>query len=415
MSVSSLEFLLLLFFASAVFFQLPGTRARQVAFAACSTAFLYSYIQDYRSWIVLFGFLLSGFGCARLLGVRPSRVIFTGYIVLLIAAFAVLKKYEFIKIFIPDKMIDLHVEIVGLSYMLFRQIHFIVDVMQGQIERPSLWSYLNYQVNPFTLLAGPIQRHQDFDLFWQDPTPLLGEQHEALKAYLRLFIGIIKVVVVSEAFHEGYDLLLDQLESGSGILPGGGWKAIIKLVFMLYFFLFYLYMNFSGYCDVVIAGASLVGLRIPENFNYPFLSRNILDYWSRWHITLGHWIRDYLFTPFYKAGAERLPRHTSALAVIGYFVAFTLAGIWHGSTWNFLIYGLLHGAGTSAAKLWENVIIRFAGRPGLKRYLKSPTVRRVAIFATFHYACFSLLFFAMDLHRAQNLVTRLLKSFAPSY
>ena len=113
---------------------------------------------------------------------------------------------------------------------------------------------------------------------------------------------------------------------------------------MLYLYLFYLYMNFSGYCDIVIAGASLVGLRLPENFNQPFLARNILDYWSRWHITLGHWIRDYLFTPFYKAGAERFPAILSAVAVIGYFVAFTLAGIWHGSTWNFLIYGLLHGA-----------------------------------------------------------------------
>ena len=144
---------------------------------------------------------------------------------------------------------------------------------------------------------------------------------------------------------------------------------IAQFVLLAYAYMFFLYFNFSGYCDVVIAGAALVGLRLPENFNAPFLSRNILEYWTRWHITLGFWIRDYLFTPFYKAGVERFPQRTLAIAVIGYFFAFSLAGLWHGSTLNFLIYGLLNGAGLSAAKLWEYVIIKRSGRPGLRRYL----------------------------------------------
>ena len=99
----------------------------------------------------------------------------------------------------------------------------------------------------------------------------------------------------------------------------------------------------------------------------------------------------------------------------GYFVAFTLAGIWHGSTWNFFIYGLLHGAGASAAKLWENAIIRYAGRPGLRKYLKSAAIRWAAIAATFHYTCFTLFFFALDLGRGQQILGKLLKSFAAGY
>jgi alginate O-acetyltransferase complex protein AlgI len=414
MSVSSLEFLLLLFLASAVFFQLRGTRARQVAFAVCSAAFLSTYIPNYRSWIILFGFLLSGFGCAQLLRLRPSRVVFTGYMILLIATFAVLKKYEFIKICIPERMLDLHVEIIGLSYMLFRQIHFIVDVMQGQIERPTLWAYLNYQLNPFTLLAGPIQRHQDFLRYWRQPSPLLVDRHEILKAYLRLFLGIIKVILICEAFHSGYNSLLDDLESATAI-PPRGWWALAKLVLMLYCYLFYLYTNFSGYCDVVIAAASLVGLRIPENFNYPFLARNILDYWTRWHVTLGLWIRDYLFTPFYKTGAERLPGHVQTVGVLSYFLAFTLVGVWHGSTANFLVYGLLHGAGASAAKLWENLIIARWGRPGLRAYLRSRAIRALAVFGTFHYTCFTLLLFALDLPVAKRLLVKVAHSFTGGY
>ena len=97
----------------------------------------------------------------------------------------------------------------------------------------------------------------------------------------------------------------------------------------------------------------------------------------------------------------------------GYFVAFTLAGIWHGSTWNFLVYGMLHGAGASAAKFWEVAIIRRSGRPGLKQYLKSATIRRIATVCTFHYACFTLLFFAMDLEKGRRILATVLGHFVP--
>jgi D-alanyl-lipoteichoic acid acyltransferase DltB (MBOAT superfamily) len=414
MSVSGLEYLLCLLTASVIFPLLPGSRTRQVAFAACSTAFLFSYVRDWQNWAVLLGFLLSGYGCAALLRAKPSRGVFAAYLALLIIVFAFLKKYVFLKAVVPERMLDLGIEIVGLSYILFRQIHFIVDSMQGQIETPSLWSYLNYQVNSFTLLAGPIQRYQDFQEYWQKPVSLELDRHETLKLYLRLFVGVIKIVLVSTTFQSAYNYFLDQLEASGGSAPAG-WKVLAQLFAMLYCFLLYLYMNFSGYCDVVIAGSSLVGLKLPENFSAPFIARNILDYWSRWHITLGHWIRDYLFTPLYKAGAERFPRHSTAVAVVGYFLAFSLAGIWHGSTWNFLVYGMLHGAAASAAKLWENAIVKRGGRALLKRYLQSALIRRVAIVGTFHYACFTLFFFALDLDRGQRILARVINSLSSSY
>jgi D-alanyl-lipoteichoic acid acyltransferase DltB (MBOAT superfamily) len=298
--------------------------------------------------------------------------------------------------------------------MLFRQIHFLVDVMQEQVGRPSLWCYLNYQLNPFTLLAGPIQRYQEFEVYWADPAPLFTERHELLKSYLRIFIGILKIMVIAELFRGGYDRFLLHFDA-SGPRSPGGWNAVVKLVLMLYCFLLYLYLNFSGYCDVVIAGAGLVGLRLPENFNHPFVARNILDYWTRWHITLGRWIRDYLFTPFYKAGVERFPGHVQIVAVLSYFLAFSLAGLWHGSTWNFLVYGLLHGAGASAAKLWENLIVARSGRPGLRNYLRSRMIQTVAVFGTFHYTCFSLLVFALDLPHAQRILAKIAHSFTVGY
>jgi alginate O-acetyltransferase complex protein AlgI len=413
MNLYSVESLLVLFAVAAVYFLLPGTQARQAAFAAGSFGFLHSYLPNPLSWAVLAAFLLSGFACGRLLQARPSRLVFAAYITLLVASFAILKRYDFVRWCVPAMVLERPVAIVGLSYMLFRQIHFLVDLMQGQIERPGLWSYLNYQLNPFTLLAGPIQRYQDFQAYWDHPSPLHRDRHELLKGYLRLFVGIIKVVVFSAAFREVYDRMLDRLDGGGPSV--GALRTTAAFALMLYSFMFYLYLNFSGYCDVVIAGAGLLGLRLPENFRSPFAARNILDYWTRWHITLGHWIRDYLFTPFYKAGVERWPSRATSVAVTGYFVAFTLAGIWHGSTWNFLVYGLLHGAGASAAKLWETVIVKRGGRPALKRYLQSPTIRRLAVVGTFHYACFTLLFFAMDLDRGRRILGKVLGSLAHGY
>jgi alginate O-acetyltransferase complex protein AlgI len=414
MNVSSIEYVLVLFLIAATFFLIPGTRARQLAFALGGAGFFLSHVTDPRSVLVMLGVLLSGYACARLLLERPSRFLLTSYLILLVGTFAFLKQYVFLAPLIPQRFVDLRLELVGLSYMLFRQIHFLVDVMQGQIEHPSVWCYLNYQLNPFTLLAGPIQRYQDFEAYWANPTPLLAERHDLLKSYLRIFIGILKIVVVATMFHAGYDHFLSQLNAPSP-LSSRGLNAVVKLVLMLYCFLFFLYMNFSGYCDVVIAGASLVGLRLPENFNYPFAARNILDYWTRWHITLGHWIRDYLFTPFYKAGAERLPGHVQAVAVLSFFLAFTVVGVWHGSTMNFLVYGLLHGAGASAAKLWENLIIARLGRPGLRNYLKSRTIRALAVFGTFHYTCFTLLLFSLDLPHAQRILVNIARSFAGGY
>jgi alginate O-acetyltransferase complex protein AlgI len=415
MSLSSLEFLLLFFLASAVFFRFPSAGVRRILVACGSVAFLSTYIPNPRSWIVLAGFLLSGYGCGLWLRIRPSRIILTLYLVLLIATFAVLKKYIFLRLFVPESGLSLGVEIVGLSYMLFRQIQFLVDAMQEQVEHPTLASYLAFQLDPFTLLAGPIQRYQDFQEYWQDPAPLPLGRHEVLKAYFRLFVGILKMVVFSNLFERGFNLLLGRLEPANGVLAGGGLRSVGTLIAMVYCYLFYLYMNFSGYCDLVIAAASLLGLRLPENFNKPFLARNMIDYWSRWHITLGHWIRDYLFTPIYKAGVERIPSHGSAVAVVAYFIAFFFAGIWHGSTKNFVIYGLLHGLGVSVAKLWENGIVRYAGRSGLRTYLKSTPIRLVATFVTFHYVCIALFFFALDLDRGWPILARVLKSIIPGY
>ncbi len=292
---------------------------------------------------------------------------------------------------IRDGVLRHVIRIMGISYMFFRQIHVLVDAAQGQIERLSLWSYVNYQVSLFTILAGPIQRFQDFDEQWRSLDPVLADPHELLANCLRLLLGVVKIALVAPLFYKGWDELVMQLAAGHH----SGWKFLVYFAVVFYFFPLYLYFNFAGYCDIVIAANRFFGMKLPENFNRPWLARNVLDFWTRWHITLGTWIRDYLFMPMYKPVVERSPRRAAGVAWLFYILAFLAAGAWHGTTANFIIYGGLQGVGAAAAKLWENRIIAARGRAGLKEYMKSARIRAVAIVLNFHFQCFTLLFFAL--------------------
>ena len=404
MTVSSLQFLFGLWFLSAIFPHIPLGRARRLVLAVCNAVFLVLLMPNAGSWIVLAVFLLSGYVVAMRLRARPSRLGLAVYLGALVSSFMLLQKYVFLGILLPEKILQHPIAIIGLSYMLFRQIHFIVDAMQGQIEQTDLWSYLNYQLNLFGLLAGPIQRYQSFRQDWQSMT-LPVDRHELLRTHARILLGVIKIAGMAVACLFVYDKVVEQLLAIEGG-PNRPGRASVLLEFATVFYLYpaYVYFNFSGYCDIVIGGAALLGIRLPENFDRPYLGRNMIDYWNRWHRTLSFWIRDYIFTPLYKTIAEKTPRRAPSLAFLCYFIALFIAGVWHGSTLNWVIFGLLNGLGVAAAKLWENYLIRRRGRAGLRKYLASRRIRAAAIVANIHFACFTILFFPAGLDRCFQIL-----------
>ncbi len=123
-------------------------------------------------------------------------------------------------------------------------------------------------------------------------------------------------------------------------------------------------MNFSGYMDLVIGIGRLMGFRLPENFNKPYLSSNFLDLWSRWHITLSEWFKTYVFNPVLRAGATRITSRAMVpyLAAAAYFVTFFLLGVWHGTNYLYVVLGVCLGLGASVNKLWDVAITRLLGR-----------------------------------------------------
>ncbi len=381
MNVSSLEFLAALFAGSAAYATLRGVWMRRAFLALCNSLFLWMFLPDAVTTLTLAASVLSGYLAGRLLVARPSTALLAAYIAGLTLAFVYLKRYAFLQLLpAASEFLDHSLDIIGLSFILFRQIHFVVDAKQGQVPDFSLWSYLNYQLNLFTLRAGPIQRYQQFHEDWQALTPRHADIHELRMSFVRILVGVIKVSLIGEVF-------LRLANPASEILTGA-WAGVGSF----YFYPAYVYFNFAGYCDIVIGGASLAGLRIPENFDRPYLARSLIDFWTRWHRSLTFWIRDYIFTPTYMAIARRWPRRASALSFFCYFLALFLAGVWHGASWNFVIFGVLHGLGVSAAKLWESWIVARRGRQGLLDYLSSRPILWSARFLTFHFVCLSMVF-----------------------
>jgi D-alanyl-lipoteichoic acid acyltransferase DltB (MBOAT superfamily) len=408
MNVVTLEFLGCLLVVSAGFFFLPGCRSRRAALLLLNLGFLCTHLPNLASVAALAAFLLSGYGVALLLTIRPIRIVFWTYLALLLSVFVYLKQYDFLSVLLPSTVLGHAINVVGLSYMLFRQIHLLVDVVQGQIPRVPFLAYLNYQINLFAILAGPIQRYQDFAAYWDDPVPLLRDQHEIVLAFGRVLLGVVEVAVLGTVAHAFYERSYEFLEASGANTPGSAVWSQFAVLF--YAYPLYLYFNFAGYCNVVIGGAALVGLRLPENFDKPLLSRNVIDFWTRWHRTLGLWVRDYIFTPLYKTVAWNAPKAAPSLAFLCYFVAFFLMGVWHGSTMNFVVFGLLQGIGVSAAKLWETVLVNLLGRQRFNEYLESMAVRVLAIVATIHYIGVSVLFFPGPLAKCMIPIQKLLSS-----
>jgi alginate O-acetyltransferase complex protein AlgI len=406
MSICSLAFLFFCLAVITVFYLARGKWFRQLLLAGANAAFLYPLVPDARSW-AYFAVIL---GCSylALLVVRLSRrgAVVACAVTLVVLVFLYIKRFRFFASWVPvpfDWDLAQHpVELVGLSYMLFKLVHMLVDEWQGQLAPFSLWSYLNYQLSFFTLTAGPIQRYNDFQRSWEQMGARPSESRDVLLFWCRILVGMVKIGVLGawalSVFREAAE--------------PRQYRDLANLLTGFYAYPLYLYFNFSGYTDVMIGAGGLLGFNLPENFNHPYLARNVLDFWDRWHISLTHWIRDYVFMSSYKAAASRFPRAATVLAYALLFVALFLAGVWHGTTSGFVMFGALNGLGVAAARAYGDGLRAVLGRAGLHAYLQNRFIRWVAVLFTLNYVCLSLLFFSSNLDRGTLLLTAAWEEFA---
>jgi D-alanyl-lipoteichoic acid acyltransferase DltB (MBOAT superfamily) len=274
--------------------------------------------------------------------------------------------------------------------VFFRVVHLMVDAYQGALpERIGPVAYINYTLNFTCLVAGPIQLYADYRRY-ESAKPAELAWNAVRTALGRIVTGFFKVSVLSPLVWYFHSRSLEALLGAQGAAERVGFAALVLALFPVY-----LYFNFSGYTDVVIGAARFLRLELPENFNKPFAARGFIDFWSRWHMSLANWVKTYVYFPLVMALMRRFPspKLEPLFSVVGYFVAFFLVGVWHGTTSMFVVLGVLLGLGVSVNKLYQIEMIRKLGR---KRYLalcEIPFYAAVSRGLTFTWWAISALWF----------------------
>jgi D-alanyl-lipoteichoic acid acyltransferase DltB (MBOAT superfamily) len=389
MSVCSLGFLALCVAVVIVFHLASGRLLRQIILAAANATFLISQVPNLRSWGFFAVVLVATY--LALAAVRAFRrgIIVAAAIGLVLVSFLYIKRYEYFATWVPVPMewdlVLYPVELVGQSYMFFKLIHMFVDEWQGQLAPFNLWSYLNYQLSFFALTAGPIQRYNDFLRSWNEMDLRPRESREALLLWTRILAGMIKISVLGA-------WALTEFKRAA-VPPGP--RNLSEVLVCFYVYPAYLYFNFSGYTDMMLGAGGLLGFKLPENFNRPYLARNVLDFWDRWHISVSHWIRDYVFMTSYKVAASQFPRAARYWSYALLFLALFLAGVWHGTTEGFVWFGALNGLGAAVTRAYGDSLRAMLGGAGLKAYLRNRAIQWIAVIVTLHYVGFCFLFFSM--------------------
>lgn len=234
---------------------------------------------------------------------------------------------------------------LGISFFTFQQISYLVDVSRQQAPKYGLLDYAVYISFFPQLIAGPIVRHQLFmpqidGIARIDDLPRKLSQGAAF-----LVIGLVKKTLFADQLATFSDPVFQRFADGGAVSTPDAWIAILAFSGQIYF-------DFSGYSDMAIGLALMFGFGLPFNFEAPYRSVSIRDFWRRWHITLGSFLRDYLYIPM---GGNRGGLFTQSLVLLG---TMLLAGLWHGAAWTFVFWGALHGLALAANRLWHKMGLR---------------------------------------------------------
>jgi len=226
---------------------------------------------------------------------------------------------------------------IGISFFTFQKITYSIDVYRG-VHKPlkKISNYALYILMFPQLIAGPIVRFNEIadqivDRSWNE------NNNNRLTGFFRFSIGLGKKVLIANVMGEQVDLIFGQENLDFNTTTA--WLGILAYAFQIYF-------DFSGYSDMAIGIGRMIGFKFPENFNNPYISQSISEFWRRWHITLGKFMRDYLYIPL---GGNRVSK---GRLYFNLWVVFLISGFWHGAAWNFVIWGAFHGLFLVADRLF---------------------------------------------------------------
>jgi alginate O-acetyltransferase complex protein AlgI len=332
MVFSSLIFLFVFLPVSIVVYYLAPKKLRNLVLFAVSLLF-YAWGEPAFVFVMLFSVVIN-YTAGRLLAhfreaKKLSSVLFISAVVLNLGLLCWFKysplfvktvdSLSLLKIPVPEVTLP-----IGISFYTFEALSYLIDIRnQEACPQTSLLDFGTYLSFYPHLVAGPIIRYRDF-------APQLTDRRETLQEIsegaVRFLTGLFKKVLLANNLAQ----IADRIQYYGHPSMLGGWICAFALTFQIYF-------DFSGYSDMAIGLGRMFGFRLPENFNYPYLSRSAADFWRRWHITLGSWFREYLYIPLGGNRCSKL-KNIRNLAIV-----WVLTGFWHGASWNFAIWGAYWG------------------------------------------------------------------------
>jgi D-alanyl-lipoteichoic acid acyltransferase DltB (MBOAT superfamily) len=258
---------------------------------------------------------------------------------------------------------------LGLSFYTFQSLTYTLDLYRRDGEGTnSLLAYLSAVSFFPTLQAGPITHVTKLLNQFAKPRPLTRD--EGGRAFFLIGMGLLKKVLIADFLAES---LVNRVFDTPNLYSGA------EVLIAVYAFSFQLYFDFSGYTDIARGTALLLGIQLPINFDRPYLAANLGEFWRRWHLSFSNWLRDYLY--FSLPG-----KRTKVMPYVNLVITMLLGGLWHGLTWPFAVWGLLHGTALAATRFYQ-------ARRGRLTQPANPWRRALAVIATYHFVCLTWIFF----------------------
>ena len=336
MVFSSIEFLFLyLPFALLIYFLIPANFLvwRNVALLVVSLLF-YGWSEPLYIFIMLFSICVD-YVCGYLVSKhqdtapKKAKAALIASVVLNLSVLGFFKYFDFfvvnlsrIPVFSGLKPLGITLP-VGISFYTFQTMSYTLDIYLRKAKlQKNIFSFGTYVTMFPQLIAGPIVRYCDVD------EALRRREHNferAARGIERFICGLSKKVLLANTAGLMYEQITQVVETTPSVLSA--WSALV-------FYHFQIYFDFSGYSDMAIGLGLILGFKFPENFNYPYVSKSITEFWRRWHITLSTWFKEYVYIPL---GGSR---KTKARTFLNIFVVWFLTGLWHGAEWNFILWGL---------------------------------------------------------------------------
>lgn len=263
---------------------------------------------------------------------------------------------------------------VGLSFHTFQAMSYTIEVYRGnQKAERNFGIYALYVMFYPQLVAGPIERPQN--LIHQFREVHLFDYNRVTDGLKLMLWGMFKKVVIADRLAVYVDEVYKQPRTWGGV----------PLIIATLFFAFQIYCDFSGYSDIAIGAAQVMGFKLMTNFNRPYHAKSISEFWKRWHISLSTWFRDYLYVPL---GGNRASRHRWYFNL---FITFLISGIWHGAKWTFVMWGAINGLYLLTSIWTKEARLYFVRLTGLSQHYR--VWRPVQILVTFALTCYAWIFF----------------------